>query len=332
VTELDDLRVTMDTATSDLQLPPSVIARSLAAGRRRRRQQRVAAIVAGCAALAAIGVLARAVPSWLSGSDGVSVASPGEGVVATGQAGMVSYSVTARKGSHCLTVRTSAHTYPDATCWPEGVPHNSLQAVKLSNGYQLVIVGVTGSARTVVFSDGKGLNVSVPAVSPPRLASGETALAGWKFATWPVQPNASLPDFSVLSTAPAPSATDCPSVPSHPGTAASIDYVDFLRVNNHDYYSGLVTVPPLTEAELGEQVSTVRCSFAQLNDATGADPGRARNGDAAFILPGTPVYAVRGWPSTCRLAARHNGQLYVYLAYRDGTKVATPEACALRRP
>ena len=55
-----------------------------------------------------------------------------------------------------------------------------------------------------------------------------------------------------------------------------------------------------------------------------------RDGDAAFLTPGTLAYAVTGWPTTCRLAASHDGRLHVYLAYRQHTPRVTPEPCALR--
>jgi hypothetical protein len=55
-----------------------------------------------------------------------------------------------------------------------------------------------------------------------------------------------------------------------------------------------------------------------------------RDGDAAFLTPGTPVYAIHGWPPRCRLAATHDGRLYVYLAQLPEASIATTAGCALR--
>ena len=97
------------------------------------------------------------------------------------------------------------------------------------------------------------------------------------------------------------------------------------------YIAGLTAVPAPSRADLGQVVTRVRCSFQQLNDHTQQQTPLPRDGDAAFLPPGTAVYAIRGWSPRCRLAAEHDGRLYVYLAYRTGAAVATPEPCALKR-
>jgi hypothetical protein len=133
------------------------------------------------------------------------------------------------------------------------------------------------------------------------------------------------------STRPAELARGCPPALSPPGGGmAAVDYVDFLQANGRQYISGLGRKgPSISPAELGPVVLQVRCSYSAANDATGLVFGKPRDGDAAFLAPGTNVYEVRGWSPLCRLAAMHDHELTVYLAYRADTHVATPEPCAL---
>ena len=128
-----------------------------------------------------------------------------------------------------------------------------------------------------------------------------------------------------VTTAPA---DDCPA-PSASKRAVMIDYVDFVHHDATEYIADLHRVAPITAGDLGQRVLTVKCSFAQINDATSANPGPAHEADAAFLLPGTPVFSIKGWSPSCRLAARHDGHWRVYLAYRPGARVATPKPCAL---
>ena len=109
----------------------------------------------------------------------------------------------------------------------------------------------------------------------------------------------------------------------------AIDYVDFVRYDSRDFVSSLdpLTRRPLRGEQLGPVVFHVRCSLSRLNDRTGKDAPEQRDGDAAFLIPGTPVYAVKGWPTSCRLAARHDGRLHLYLAYRNGGRTAAPLPC-----
>lgn len=110
----------------------------------------------------------------------------------------------------------------------------------------------------------------------------------------------------------------------------AIDYVDFVRFDGREFVSSLdpVTRRPLRANQLGAVILHVRCSLSRLNDRTGKAAAEARDGDAAFLLPGTPFYAVKGWSSSYRLAARNDGRLYLHLAYRNGGKTATPLPCA----
>lgn len=132
------------------------------------------------------------------------------------------------------------------------------------------------------------------------------------------------------SPASPPLAAGCPRA-EKAGGYSTIDYVDFVHANGRDYYAGMTQpAPTAAKTELGAQAFTVRCSFSAFNHATGQNPGSSRDGDAAFLQAGTPVYELTGWPATCRLAAEVDGQVRVYLAYRTDTATAEPEPCALK--
>ena len=122
----------------------------------------------------------------------------------------------------------------------------------------------------------------------------------------------------------------CPAV--HGSGFAAIDYVDFIQAFGRQYVAGVVSRPStVKESDLGRVVLRSRCSFGKLNDRTHKDPGKARDGDTAFLAAGTPIYAIDGWSPQCRLAARSgaSGQLVAYLALETNAKHATARACAL---
>jgi|GEM_PF-916115 len=90
----------------------------------------------------------------------------------------------------------------------------------------------------------------------------------------------------------------------------SVDYVDFVQHGGIQY---LAAHPGLgrsiTEDDLRAEQFRVTHSLAR--DGTGGMP---RDGDAAFVPAGDAVYAVRGYASTFRVAARHDGALVLYEA------------------
>ena len=128
-------------------------------------------------------------------------------------------------------------------------------------------------------------------------------------------------------------AASCPKVAAGKSNSfAAVDYVDFVQAFGHDYVADLMGHGVrATHADLGQIVLRSRCSFSALNDRTGKDPGKARDGDTAFLPPGTPVYALKGWSPECRLAAEHDGRVHVYLAMDDRSVEAKARACALKR-
>ena len=97
---------------------------------------------------------------------------------------------------------------------------------------------------------------------------------------------------------------------------AAADYVDFVQVGGITYHAG--TRGPagreLRDRDLGAQVSVVRCKLA---DHVVEEPGGYLDGDAAYLDPGTALYAVRGYRPSFRLAARREGKLVLYEAAAD---------------
>ena len=109
------------------------------------------------------------------------------------------------------------------------------------------------------------------------------------------------------------------------GTAAAIDYVDFLQFGGRMY---LASGQPIKAAALGRVITHVRCSLAAgENERRGAPPIVDRT--AAFVAAGAPVYQVRGYPPGCRLAAYSVGQLRLYLAQTMVNHHIEPLPCAL---
>ena len=87
---------------------------------------------------------------------------------------------------------------------------------------------------------------------------------------------------------------------------ASIDWVDFIKLNDISYY-GDYRSDSIDENDLSlydkirHNVNNVR------NPAY-----KIKNGDAAFLEAGTPVYSVAGYAPTFRLVARKNQELFIY--------------------
>jgi hypothetical protein len=124
--------------------------------------------------------------------------------------------------------------------------------------------------------------------------------------------------------------TGCPPIPTNTPSATA-DYVDFIEAHNTQYLAPLGESLTVPSTALGAEELRIRCSFSALNAATQRETPKAENGDAGFLAPGTPVYAITGWPALCRLAAQHGDdrRWYVYLALEKNAQTATPKPCAL---
>ena len=107
----------------------------------------------------------------------------------------------------------------------------------------------------------------------------------------------------------------CASLPSPNGQPASnfqhveIDWVDFIRFGGITYSASPVPGRPLVANDLGPVFATVKFKL----DGNVQDPNyQSKDGDAAFLNPGTKVYTVKGYKPTFRLAAYRNGLIELY--------------------
>jgi hypothetical protein len=90
-----------------------------------------------------------------------------------------------------------------------------------------------------------------------------------------------------------------------------IDWVDFIQIGSTQYVAGPGTPEALQEDDLGPIVTHVKFKV----DGNICDPNyRPKDGDAAFLDPGTPVYQVKGRPASEVVAARRSGQILSYRA------------------
>jgi hypothetical protein len=107
--------------------------------------------------------------------------------------------------------------------------------------------------------------------------------------------------------------TNCASINDlNQQQAVMIDWVNFIKLNGTTY---LATQSDggraLEQADLGQQIAQVQ--FKVADNVT--DPSyRTKDGDAAFLNPGTPIYTVQGYAPQSRLAAQHDGQITLYEA------------------
>jgi len=92
----------------------------------------------------------------------------------------------------------------------------------------------------------------------------------------------------------------------------SIDWVVFVRFGGVMYFAAYTHAGrAIAEGDLGARFDTVRFKL----DGNVQDPGyQAKDGDAAYLDAGTPVYAVKGYATTFRLAAHYYDALELYEA------------------
>jgi hypothetical protein len=95
-----------------------------------------------------------------------------------------------------------------------------------------------------------------------------------------------------------------------------IDWVDFVQFNGIMYVanSDSHANAQLVAADLGPQFTTVKFKVDGNISNSGYHP---KDGDAAFLNVGTPVYTVKGYASTFLLAAYYNNQIVRYMIDRN---------------
>ena len=102
----------------------------------------------------------------------------------------------------------------------------------------------------------------------------------------------------------------CQGLNPNASCSNQIDWVDFIQVASTEYVAEPGSAPTLQESDLGPAYAKVKFKVS----GNVCDPNyRLKDGDAAFLDPGTPIYQVNGFPPSERLAARRSGQIELYL-------------------
>jgi hypothetical protein len=90
---------------------------------------------------------------------------------------------------------------------------------------------------------------------------------------------------------------------------SQIDWVDFVEVGSTQYVAAPGSGPTLQDSDLGPVIAHVRFKV----DGNVCNPNyRPKDGDAAFLDPGTPIYQINGHPPSQVLAARQNGRIVAF--------------------
>ncbi len=88
-----------------------------------------------------------------------------------------------------------------------------------------------------------------------------------------------------------------------------IDWVDFIQVGSTQYVAGPGSPTVPQERDLGPVVAHVKFKVG----GNVCDPNyKLKDGDAAFLKPGTPIFQINGQSPAKALAAHRNGQIVVY--------------------
>lgn len=98
---------------------------------------------------------------------------------------------------------------------------------------------------------------------------------------------------------------------SQPTCNAMIDWVNFVEVGSTQYVAEPESPGVLQENDLGPVYAYIK--FKVSGNVCDANY-RLKDGDAAFLEPGTPIYQVNGHPPAEQLAARFNGSIVLYRA------------------
>lgn len=99
-----------------------------------------------------------------------------------------------------------------------------------------------------------------------------------------------------------------------PSCTAMIDYIDFVQ-HAGIFYSAVPAYPnvgrSITDTELGPELFRVKNNLS----VSSCDPWhQAVDGDSAYVPAGEPVFAVKGYAPTFRVAAHHERRLVLYEA------------------
>ena len=137
----------------------------------------------------------------------------------------------------------------------------------------------------------------------------------------------SEPTNSISSNHNAARASACLGTPTTGDSTVMVDWVDFVQFDGTQYVAGVDgKVSAIASNQLGPVVGRVECELSVLKFL--AEPGPAVDGDAAFLKVGTEVHAVRGYATSCRVAAQIAGVNRVYLAQSELAGVSRAVPCA----
>ena len=140
-------------------------------------------------------------------------------------------------------------------------------------------------------------------------------------------PAGSEPTNSISSRPDAARGSACLSTPTTGDSTVMVDWVDFVQLDGTQYVAGVDgKVSAIASNQLGPVVGRVECELSVLKFL--AEPGPAVDGDAAFLKVGTEVHAVRGYATSCRVAAQIAGVNRVYLAQSELAGVSRAVPCA----
>jgi hypothetical protein len=110
-------------------------------------------------------------------------------------------------------------------------------------------------------------------------------------------------------------AAACTLPGSASGCHAQIDWVNFIEVGSTQYVVSAPASGGLQESDLGPIYTRVKFKVS----GNICDPSyRLKDGDAAFLDVGTPIYQINGQPPAGELAARFNGRIVSYKAATPG--------------
>jgi hypothetical protein len=105
--------------------------------------------------------------------------------------------------------------------------------------------------------------------------------------------------------------TACQLLGSSSSCNTQIDWVNFIQVGSTQYVAGPQSPTALQNGDLGPVYTHTKFKVS----GNVCDPNyRLKDGDAAFLDAGTPIYQVNGHPPSDQLAAMFNGSLVVYRA------------------
>ena len=90
-----------------------------------------------------------------------------------------------------------------------------------------------------------------------------------------------------------------------------IDWVNFVKVGSTQYVAGPESPTILRQDDLGPVYAHVKFKVS----GNVCDPNyHVKDGDAAFLEPGTVIYQVSGHPAAEQVAAKFNDRILVYRA------------------